>query len=58
MCQSSERSQLVAEIRLDPTSQSVAVAYIDFAKAFDSVSRNKLCYQLRAYGVSDNLLNG
>jgi len=36
--------------------QSMAVAYIDFAKAFDSVSHSKLCYKLRAYGVSRNLL--
>jgi len=36
--------------------QSVAVAYIGFAKAFDTVSHSKLCYKVRAYGVSGNLL--
>jgi len=35
--------------------QSVAVAYIDFAKVFDSVSHSNLGYKRRAYGVSGNL---
>jgi len=36
--------------------RSVAVACIDFAKAFDSMTHRKLCYKLRAYWVSGNLL--
>ena len=35
---------------------SVTVGYIDYAKAFDSVSPQKLCYKLQAYGISGNLL--
>ena len=35
---------------------SVIVGYIDYAKAFDSVSHQKLCYKLQAYGISGNLL--
>jgi ribonuclease P/MRP protein subunit RPP40 len=31
-------------------------AYIDFAKAFDSISGPKLCHKLAAYGISGNLL--
>ena len=34
----------------------VTVGYIDYAKAFDSVSPQKLCYKLQAYGISGNLL--
>ena len=36
---------------------SVAVAYIDYAKAFDTVSPPKLCHKLEAYGISGNLLS-
>ena len=35
---------------------SVTVGYVDYAKAFDSVSPQKLCYKLQAYGISGNLL--
>jgi len=35
----------------------VTAAYIDFAKAFDSVSHQKLLYKLQNYGISGNLLN-
>ena len=35
---------------------SVAVAYIDYAKAFDTVSSVKLCHKLKAYGIAGNLL--
>jgi Reverse transcriptase (RNA-dependent DNA polymerase) len=36
---------------------SVAVGYIDNAKAFDAVSPPKLCHKLKAYGISGNLLS-
>jgi hypothetical protein len=32
------------------------VAYIDYAKAFDTVSSVKLCHKLKAYGIAGNLL--
>ena len=35
---------------------SVTVGYIDYAKAFDSVSPQKLCYKLQAHDISGNLL--
>jgi len=35
---------------------SVTVAYVDFAKAFDSVSHPKLFHKLKAYGITGNLL--
>ena len=34
-----------------------SVAYIDFAKAFDSVCHNKLLLKLTAYGICGSLLN-
>jgi ribonuclease P/MRP protein subunit RPP40 len=36
--------------------KSVLVAYIDYAKAFDTVSHAKLFAKLSAYGISGNLL--
>ena len=36
---------------------STDVAYIDFAKAFDKVSHNKLIYKLEAYGIAGDLLD-
>ena len=33
-----------------------AVAYIDFAKAFDSVCQNKLLAKMRQYGIGGSLL--
>jgi ribonuclease P/MRP protein subunit RPP40 len=36
---------------------SVAAAYIDYAKAFDSVSPLKLCHKLKAYGIAGNLVS-
>ena len=30
--------------------------YIDYAKAFDTVSSVKLCHKLKAYGIAGNLL--
>jgi hypothetical protein len=35
----------------------VVVAYVDFSKAFDTVSHEKLLYRLSSYGVSGNLLS-
>ena len=35
---------------------SVVAAYIDFAKAFDTVSHPKLLIKLKSYGISGNLL--
>jgi len=37
--------------------RSVTIAYIDFARAFDSVSHPKLFARLGAYGIRGNLLN-
>jgi len=36
---------------------SITAAYIDFAKAFDSVSHQKLLHKLQGYGISGNLIN-
>ena len=36
---------------------SITVAYIDFAKAFDMVSHVKLLYRLQYYGIDGCLLN-
>ncbi len=35
---------------------AVVVAYIDYSKAFDCVSHQKLTIKLSAYGISGNLL--
>jgi len=37
--------------------KSVTVAYIDFAKAFDTVSPPKLLHRLKTYGIDGCLLN-
>jgi len=37
--------------------KSVFAVYIDSAKAFDTVSHNKLLHKLSCYGISGNLLN-
>jgi len=34
---------------------SVTVAYVDFSKAFDSVSHEKLIVRLASYGICGNL---
>jgi len=36
--------------------QNVAIAYIDYAKAFDVVSHVKLLHKLSAYGIAGDLL--
>ena len=36
--------------------KSVTVAYVDFQRAFDSISHPKLIHKLTSYGVSGNLL--
>ena len=35
----------------------ITAAYIDYAKAFDSVSHPKLIHKLKAYGIDGNLLS-
>ena len=35
---------------------SVAVAYVNYAKAFDTLSLFMLCHKLKAYGISGSLL--
>jgi hypothetical protein len=37
--------------------KSIIVAYIDYSKAFDTVSREKLLIKLSAYGISGNLFD-
>ena len=36
--------------------ENIVAAYIDYAKAFDSVSHEKHCCKLQAYGLCGNLL--
>ena len=36
---------------------NVIVAFIDFARAFDSICNSKLILKLRSYGISGNLLS-
>ena len=36
---------------------AVTVVYIDFCKAFDTVSHSKLIAKLSSYGISGNLLS-
>ena len=33
------------------------VSYLDFAKAFDTVPRNRLNHKLRTYGIRGKVLN-
>ena len=35
--------------------QGVAVSYIDFSRAFDSVVHNKLLVKLASYGIANDL---
>jgi len=35
---------------------NITITYVDFMKAFDSVSHEKLLYHLQMYGISGNLL--
>ena len=35
--------------------QNVDIIYLDFRKAFDSVSHVKLMYKMSSYGLSDNM---
>ena len=37
--------------------KSVIALYVDFEKAFDSVSHNKLCHKLLSYGIHGNLFS-
>jgi len=37
--------------------KSVIALYVDFAKAFDSVSHNKLCHKLLSYGIDGSLFS-
>ena len=36
---------------------ALSAVYIDFARAFDTVCRSKLCYKLSCYGIAGSLLN-
>jgi Reverse transcriptase (RNA-dependent DNA polymerase) len=36
--------------------QSIVIAYIDYSKAFDCVTREKLLIKLSSYGITGNLL--
>ena len=49
-----ERANDVANIH--KARKSVTIAYIDFAKAFDTVSHPKLLYRLKQYGIDGCLL--
>ena len=41
---------------LDDNHQGVAVGYIDFSRAFDSVVHTKLLVKLALYGIANDLL--
>ena len=36
--------------------KSVTIAYIDFSRAFDTVSHDKLLYRLHSYGIRGDIL--
>ena len=39
------------------TGKEIDVIYLDFSKAFDSVSHNKLLFKLKSYGISGSLFD-